>query len=807
MAIISGNGDPNTITTTTNSLNPLLLATNFADSIAGLGGADSLAGGLGNDTLLGGDGNDTLDGEGDGDRLDGGDNADLLRGGTGGDTLLGGTGNDTLNGGAGPDSMDGGDNDDRFLIDGAVLGEVDLIDGGLGRDTLDFTAWATLPFLALDLAAGTLRGGNAANVLLLMAQIEPASMENAIGSGFGDLLAGDGDANLLEGRDGADTLQGGTSNDTLLGGAQNDLLQGGAGNDSLNGGTGADTIEGGDGVDWVGYADAASAVSIQLNNDTAGGFGAAAGDWIAGVENIDGSAHADDLWGVNATAFNHLRGRGGNDQLFGGFGDTLEGGSGADSYYVTVPGVTIVDDNEAGVADTVFAYFTYQLPDLVENLTLLPSAGAAAGFGNGRNNHIAGNDSANILAGHDGDDRLDGGGGADVMIGGGGSDQYIVDDAGDVVVGDQFDRVFASASFALEGTGVRFLQLTGTADIDGTGSAERDDITGNAGANLLRGLGSPDTLLGEGGNDTLEGGDGGDGLQGGSGADLLLGGAGNDGLVGNEDADTLYGEAGNDFLVGGGGEDWLSGGAGNDTLDGEAGADTLQGGLGDDRYIILDIGDRVLADPGGYDVVVSAVSIRLAPGIEQLNLVTNDAVTGTGNAGDNAIIGNIGNDRLLGRAGADGLYGQNGDDLLMGEEGADTLSGGSGADRLLGGAGNDLLDGNDGPDVLTGGEGADSFRFSLVDPHDAADRIRDFDRAEGDRILLHGSGLPTGALDAAAFRAHPSGWAVTAAQRVTYETDSGRLWFDPDGSGAAARQLVAQLTGAPDLTAADIWAV
>jgi Ca2+-binding RTX toxin-like protein len=610
MAIISGGGGPDTITTTTNLLNPLLLATVFADSIAGLGGADSLAGGLGNDTLLGGDGNDTLDGEGDDDRLDGGADADLLRGGTRFDTLLGGTGNDTLAGGGGLDSLHGGDDDDSILIDGAVLGEVDLVDGGLGRDTLDFTAWATLPFLALDLAAGTLRGGFAANVLLLMAQIEAASLENAIGSGFGDLLAGDGDANLFEGRGGADTLQGGTSDDTLRGGAQNDSLDGGSGNDSLDGGTGEDTIQGGEGIDRVSYGDAAGVVSIQLNNDIAIGFGAAAGDWLIGVENLDGSAQADDLWGSGATAFNHLRGGGGNDDLFGGFGDTLEGGSGADGYYVTVPGVTVLDDSEAGVADTVFAYFTYELPDLVENLTLVSTAGAAGGFGNGRNNRIDGNGSANILAGLDGDDTLDGGGGADVLVGGAGFDLFMVDNPRDVVVDepDAPGHVIATLNWVL-GADLATLTLVGPLARTGTGNARDNGLLGSDAANRM---------LGQAGADTV---------QGGPGNDVLRGGTGNDRLEGGIGRDTLYGDAGGDTLVAGSDNAALSGGGGNDVLIAGAGSDLLAGGGGADEFRLqagLPVGDRVadFSGAGGDRVVVSGTG--LAPGaLDPLAFVAN----------------------------------------------------------------------------------------------------------------------------------------------------------------------------------------
>ena len=42
-----------------------------------------------------------------------------------------------------------------------------------------------------------------------------------------------------------------------------------------------------------------------------------------------------------------------------------------------------------------------------------------------------------------------------------------------------------------------------------------------------------------------------------------------------------------------------------------------------------------------------------------------------------------------------------------------------------------------------------------------------------------------GQLAATAFRADPTGFASTADHRVMWENDVGRLWFDPDGTGAA----------------------
>ena len=55
------------------------------------------------------------------------------------------------------------------------------------------------------------------------------------------------------------------------------------------------------------------------------------------------------------------------------------------------------------------------------------------------------------------------------------------------------------------------------------------------------------------------------------------------------------------------------------------------------------------------------------------------------------------------------------------------MLGGEGNDESNGGKGNDELDGGEGKDKLKGGKGADTFLC------DIADKITDFDSAEGDK--------------------------------------------------------------------------
>ncbi len=109
------------------------------------------------------------------------------------------------------------------------------------------------------------------------------------------------------------------------------------------------------------------------------------------------------------------------------------------------------------------------MPDEVEELVL---ESGTNGTGNALANRLVGNALANIL---------DGGAGSDVMVGGKGNDTYIVDEGADRIVelsGEGIDTVKASVSFTLS-PDLENLILTGTANINATGNAANNQLTGN----------------------------------------------------------------------------------------------------------------------------------------------------------------------------------------------------------------------------------------------------------------------------------------------------------------------------------------
>jgi Ca2+-binding RTX toxin-like protein len=229
------------------------------------------------------------------------------------------------------------------------------------------------------------------------------------------------------------------------------------------------------------------------------------------------------------------------------------------------------------------------------------------------------------------------------------------------------------------------------------------------------------------------------------------------------------------------GNDALLGLAGNDTMIGGVGNDNLIGGIGNDTYYIDGSSDQVIEMPvEGTDTVhvqagsYSSGVYRLVANVENLTMDTA-SVVGQGNALNNVITGSAGNDQL------------------GGNDGNDTVSGMLGNDLLYGGNGNDVLIGGPGRDLLVGGADADVFVFN--DPAEGGDAVFDF--VSGiDSLQFNAAAFgfaSAQSLDATNFVAGEAPHATESRPTFLLDTNSDNLYWDADGTGATAPELIASL--------------
>jgi Ca2+-binding RTX toxin-like protein len=190
-------------------------------------------------------------------------------------------------------------------------------------------------------------------------------------------------------------------------------------------------------------------------------------------------------------------------------------------------------------------------------------------------------------------------------------------------------------------------------------------------------------------------------------------------------------------------------------------SNVLEGGTGNDTYIVYTATDQVIEIAGeGTDTVRSAGSYALSANVENLTLIGNAAINGTGNGLANVIIGNA-------RA-------------------------------------NVIIGGGDG-DTLTGGGGADRFKYTALS-HSApgdADRITDFKKGQGDKIDLSAldANANTAANDAFKFVSSFTGQAGQVYSSYNAGSGTTNVFLDVDGDRTA--DMVIQLSGQVSLAGSD----
>jgi Ca2+-binding RTX toxin-like protein len=152
-----------------------------------------------------------------------------------------------------------------------------------------------------------------------------------------------------------------------------------------------------------------------------------------------------------------------------------------------------------------------------------------------------------------------------------------------------------------------------------------------------------------------------------------------------------------------------------------------------------------------------------------------------------------------------------GNDSIRGGDGDDKLFGGYGRDTIGGDDGRDTLVGGNGRDILTGGDGSDRFKF-VGSLGSGVDKIIDFGQGN-DRLVFDQSTFTRlrrdsdGTIETAQFYASASGMAHDRSDRIIYDTDNGRLYYDADGDRAGAAVHIATLGGHPALSAGDVFVI
>jgi Ca2+-binding RTX toxin-like protein len=400
------------------------------------------------------------------------------------------------------DSVINGDTGDDFISPGLFDG--DLVNGGLGTDTLSYATRTTPTVVVNGVEAGHDANAN-------------------------DTLGDAGDEN--------DTLV--DCFEVVMTGSGNDFIDdAGCGNSVYAPGAGDDDVVGDDFGDTLSFETSTAGVVIDIPNETATGQGT--DTWTA-LANFIGSEF-DDTMLVDDDA----DGFGGSPNSFSGLGgvDTVDGSQATDGISIDIDVLDPSDPND-DLENAIGGAGNDNIEgnDLANVLTgnggddfLEGTEGRDTLDGGAGNDFLEGDESNDLLNGGPGDDTFNGGAGADTVTfisnttagvnvdlslgfatsSDSGDDSF--DDLVEIIVGSNFKDTITGGPFGGGGT-VNFLFK---------GKAKADLLTGFAGNDTLNGGKGPDTLRGSGGDDLLRGKKGADTLVGGRGFDIGKGGPGFD---------------------------------------------------------------------------------------------------------------------------------------------------------------------------------------------------------------------------------------------------------------------------------------
>lgn len=357
----------------------------------------------------------------------------------------------------------------------------------------------------------------------------------------------------------------------------------------------------------------------------------------------------------------------------------------------------------------------------------------------------------------------------------------------------------------------KFTRFSGSKDQHWNVNQEVYSVITGSGSDTLIGDSRNNNFITQAGDDYLDGGQGNDTLAGGAGNDTYYVDSPNDTVVervDEGDRDSVH--ATSDFTLGDnqaieylfadqrrehGGlslkgnalQQIITGWTGNDTLDGGGGGDNLAALGGDDTYIVRS---------------------------------SEDTIVEYSNGGRDRVIVNVANYQLTRYAEIERIEAGSDARTIVGNEFAQTIVGNDANNIIDGGLGNDTLDGGDKSGLLSIlWKDVDTFRFSTALGADNIDTITNFHLAkegvpflsstplggvfslvtnfigsligqstESDKIALSQSvftGIGLGQLNESTFCTLGTE-GITASDRILYQTNTGGLYYDADGSGPVA---------------------
>ena len=436
----------------------------------------------------------------------------------GGDNTINVGDNDVIIGGAG---------DDHIVV-GAVGADVIIGDNG----EVDYVNGVLTSAESIDPLHG---GADVISGPLVNGQATPAGSGGSviIGGVGADSISIGGADNVVVGDDGralfttAGVLSSVTTLDPSYGGANVITISGG--HDTVLGGYGSDQITIGGGDDVVvgdnGYASFTASGALAFITTTDQSFG-----------------------GNNAILVN------------GGGGNTIFGGSGADTIMVNGAGGNVV------FGDNGEAYFTNGVLTQIETIGEVAAASGATASVESTTSGVV----------YGGDDTIKVGSGDNVIVGGLGADSISTGAGDNIVLGDS-----GAATFDASGVLVSISSTFAAAPVGGTpdtGSSSNDAITLGSGNNVvIGGVGADQIVVGA------------------VGANVIIGDDGEAQFVNG----VLTSIASTDGALGYGGDDTISGPMVNGQLTyGGSGGNVVIGGLGADTILLGGAGNTILGDDG-----------------------------------------------------------------------------------------------------------------------------------------------------------------------------------------------------------------